>query len=718
MTSTSKRRARKGRTTCVRPPSSVTRPSTRLACSGQVPLSSDAQRSTFNAQRASHAPRLVQDDPYLAPYADSIARRVQLTKETETRLTGGKMTLADFAAGHEYFGLHKQGEAWVLREWAPNATAITLVGTFSQWREDPALALRRLNDDGVWELRLGAGALAHGDLYRLRMHWPGGGGDRLSAYARRVVQDERTKIFNAQIWAPEKPYHWQHTFRRSGGCRTPLIYEAHVGMAQEEGKVGTYREFKEKILPRIVTAGYNTIQLMAVQEHPYYGSFGYHVTNYFAASSRFGTPDELKELVDAAHAAGIAVIMDLIHSHAARNEVEGLSRFDGTLFQFFHEGPRGVHDLWDSRCFDYGKPQVLHFLLSNCRFWLDEYRFDGFRFDGITSMLYRHHGLGKAFTSYNDYFNASVDEQAIAYLTLANEVIHAVRPDALTVAEDMSGMPGLAAPIEHGGMGFDCRLAMGIPDYWIKLTKDTRDEDWPMKTLWHELTNRRRDERTISYAESHDQALVGDQTLIFRLIEREIYDHMTLGKRTLRVDRGLALHKMIRLATLATAGYGYLTFMGNEFGHPEWIDFPREGNHWSYHYARRQWRLRDDPSLVYHFLADFDKAMIELARLARLLDDPDVRLRVEHGDDKVLGFERAGLLFLFNFHPVKSYTDYPVETTPGEYRLILDSDAPFFGGHSRLAPNQTYISAPNAAGRTLLTAYLPSRTALVLQKSR
>ena len=677
-----------------------------------------ALRSAQAKEGPASTPRLVQDDPYLAPYAESIARRIQLTKEMETRLTGGKITLADFAAGHEYFGLHRQGEEWILREWAPNATAITLIGTFSQWREDFGLALHRLNDEGVWELQLPAAALAHGDLYRLRMHWHGGSGDRLSAYARRVVQDEHTKIFNAQVWAPAEPYLWQHTFRRSGGCRTPLIYEAHVGMAQEDGKVGTYREFKEKILPRIVAAGYNTIQLMAIQEHPYYGSFGYHVTNYFAASSRFGTPEELKDLVDTAHAAGLAVIMDLIHSHAARNEVEGLSRFDGTLFQFFHEGPRGIHELWDSRCFDYGKPQVLHFLLSNCRFWLDEYRFDGFRFDGITSMLYRHHGLGKAFTSYADYFNDGVDEQAVAYLTLANEVIHAVRPDALTVAEDMSGMPGLAVPVEHGGMGFDCRLAMGIPDYWIKLTKDTPDENWPMKTLWHELTNRRRDERTISYAESHDQALVGDQTLIFRLIERDMYDHMALAKRTLRVDRGLALHKMIRLATLATACYGYLTFMGNEFGHPEWIDFPREGNSWSYHYARRQWRLRDDPNLVYHFLADFDKAMIELARLARLLDDPDVCLRVEHSDDKVLGFERAGLLFLFNFHPAKSYTDYPVETTPGAYRLILDSDAPFFGGHSRLAPNQTYVAAPNAAGRTLLTAYLPSRTALVLQKTR
>jgi len=624
------------------------------------------------------------------------------------------MSLADFASGHEYFGLHFRDNEWVLREWAPNARKMRLIGAFSDWKERDDYSFSPIGAEGVWELRLPPAALNHGDLYRLHLHWPGGEGDRIPAYARRVVQDNTTKIFNAQVWAPLAPHTWQNSnYRRPP--RAPLVYEAHVGMAQEEGKVGTYGEFRGKILPRIIAAGYNTIQFMAIQEHPYYGSFGYHLTNFFAASSRFGTPEELKELVDACHSAGISVIMDLIHSHAARNEVEGLSRFDGTLYQYFHDGPRGVHDLWDSRCFDYGKPQVLHFLLSNCRFWLDEYKFDGFRFDGITSMLYYHHGLGKAFTSYADYFDGSVDEQSLVYLTLANKVIHEVRPDAMTVAEDVSGMPGLAAPRVAGGIGFDYRLAMGVPDYWIKLTKDIRDEDWHVGALWHELTNRRRDEKTISYAESHDQALVGDQTLIFRLIERDMYDHMAVDRRNLRVDRGLALHKMIRLATLATAGYGYLNFMGNEFGHPEWIDFPRTGNNWSYHYARRQWHLRDDQNLIYHFLADFDKAMIELARLTGLLEDGNLRLTVEHCDDKVLAFQRAGLIFIFNFHPDKSYTDYAVEAFANEYRLVLDTDSACFGGHNRVIPNQTYIAKINRGERAFVKVYLPSRTALVLR---
>ena len=660
-------------------------------------------------------PAILRHDPYLQPYTETIIRRIALCRETEQRLTRGKTSLADFSSGHEYFGLHFSNNEWVLREWAPNAIKINLIGQFSDWRTTDNSALSSVGSEGVWELRLPADKLKHGDLYRLHLHWPGGEGDRIPAWCRRVVQDGATKIFNAQVWRPAAAYSWRNkNYRRPE--RPPLIYEAHVGMAQEDGKVGTYMEFREKILPRIIDAGYNTIQLMAIQEHPYYGSFGYHVSSFFAASSRFGTPEELKELVDACHGAGIAVIMDIIHSHAVRNEVEGISRFDGTLYQYFHEGPRGVHELWDSRCFDYGKPQVLHFLLSNCRFWLDEYKFDGFRFDGITSMLYFHHGLGKAFTSYNDYFDHSVDEQALTYLSLANQVIHDTRPDAMTVAEDVSGMPGLAASRTDGGVGFDFRLAMGIPDHWIKLTKNMRDEDWHMGGLRHELTNHRHDEKTISYSESHDQALVGDQTLIFRLIERDMYDHMSVDRRNLRVDRGLALHKMIRLATLATAGHGYLNFMGNEFGHPEWIDFPREGNNWSYHYARRQWHLRDDPHLVYHYLADFDRAMLELAGSFKLLEHRHIKIVCEHCDDKVLAFARANLLFIFNFHPQKSYTDYALEAHAKQYRLILDTDASCFGGHNRLQANQSFFAHADPNGRVIIKTYLPSRAALVLYR--
>jgi 1,4-alpha-glucan branching enzyme len=510
-------------------------------------------------------------DPFLNSYRSDIERRISNIAKREAALIQESGNLTGFARGHSYFGLHFSENRWIFREWAPGADSISLVGDFTEWKEKSAFALKRTGGGGVWEISLPPETLKHSDLFRLFIRWPGGEGDRIPSYATRVVQDSQTLIFNAQVWSPPVPYRWKcSNFIRSNA--PPLIYETHVGMAQEEEKIGSYREFTDKILPRIISSGYNMIQLMAIQEHPYYGSFGYQVSSFFAASSRFGTPEELKELIDSAHSAGIAVTMDIIHSHAVCNEVEGLSRFDGTLHQYFHNGPRGIHSAWNSRCFDYGKTQVLHFLLSNCMYWLEEYKFDGFRFDGVTSMLYLNHGLEKSFTSYEDYFGENVDEDALTYLALANKLVHDIRPDAVTIAEDISGMPGLAVSLSEGGFGFDYRFSMGIPDNWIRLVKDFYDEAWPTSHLWYELNNRRVEEKSISYSESHDQALVGDQSLIFRLIGSDIYEHMVIDDDNFRVDRGVALHKLIRFITLVTAGNGYLNFMGNEFGHPEWID--------------------------------------------------------------------------------------------------------------------------------------------------
>lgn len=677
--------------------------------------------TTDGRQPPSHLfERMLENDPYLQPYAHVLIRRLENIQKVEERLICDTEDLSEFAAAHEYFGLHFSGHEWVFREWAPHAGAIFLVGDMTDWQERKGFALERIDREGVWEIRLPSGVMGHGDLYRLRIHWPGGGGDRIPAYARRVVQDPDTLIFNAQVWHPPDPYVWKcRDFQMSSDAI--FVYEAHVGMAQEAERTGSFDEFTRHILPRIAAAGYNTLQLMAIQEHPYYGSFGYQVSNYFAASSRFGTPEALKELIDAAHALGLRVIMDLVHSHGVSNEVEGLSRFDGTRYQYFHEGPRGIHEAWDSRCFDYGRLQVLHFLLSNCRFWLDEYRIDGFRFDGVTSMLYLHHGLSKAFIAYDDYFDDSVDEDALTYLALANKLIHQVRPDAITIAEDISGMPGLAAPYSSGGIGFDYRFAMGVSDNWIRLVKDVPDEDWNMGHLWYELTNRRWDEKTIGYAESHDQALVGDQTLIFRLIGSDMYDSMEESCKNIKVDRGMALHKLIRFITLSTAGSGYLNFMGNEFGHPEWIDFPSEGNNWSFKYARRQWHLVDNPTLKYRFLANFDKDMISLAKRFRLLESSGPNLIYEHSEDKVIVFKRAGIIFIFNFHPARSYTDYGFEAPPGKYRMIFNSDAPEYGGHNRLLRDQyhlTLFDTSTGRERNLLSLYLPNRTALVLAPSQ
>ena len=658
------------------------------------------------------------DDPWLDPFLSQIQQRADHIDYLENHLTGGSITLNEFSNAHEYYGLHLRDDQWIFREWAPNATAIYLVGDFSDWQQRDEFALHYGDSNGVWEIRLPTDKLKHGNLYKLKIYWPGGEGERLPAYLRRAVQDPDTHIFTAQVWHPETPYVWKFPDPVKP-INAPLIYESHIGMALEDAKVSSYLEYKEKVLPRIVEMGYNTVQFMGIMEHPYYGSFGYHVSNFFAASSRFGTPEELKELIDACHEAGLAVIMDLIHSHSVKNEEEGLSRFDGTAYQYFHEGDRGVHDAWDSRCFDYGKTEVLHFLLSNARYWLDEFNFDGYRFDGITSMLYHHRGLGTTFTDYSTYFDGSVDMDAFAYLALSNKLIHEVRPNAITVAEDVSGMPGLGAEQKDGGCGFDYRLAMGVPDCWFKLASDTPDEEWNMHWLYHELTSHRADEQVISYVESHDQALVGGKTFIFELIDKEMYYSMHKDSQNLIVDRGLALHKMARLATLGAAAHGYLNFMGNEFGHPEWIDFPREGNNWSYQYARRQWNLRDDPTLKFHYLADFDKALVNLVCNHDVIGTAPATFRLINEGDKIMAFERGNLLYCLNFHPNQSFPDYPVDATPGKYRLLLNTDAPEFGGHDLIQGEQVFQTQAFNDGendRSQINTYIPARTGLVFER--
>ena len=666
---------------------------------------------------------LIKNDPWLAPFEQAIEGRHQHVLEKEAELTKkGAISLTEFASGYQYFGMHRSRKEWVFREWAPNATEMYLIGDFSEWKCLPEFKLKRLRrSNGVWEIVLPLSMLNHGDLYKLHITWDKGCGERIPSYADRVVQDPTTHIFSAQIWAPEEPYRFRKRVFRAK--TDPLmIYECHIGMAQEEERVGSYKEFREKILPRVVADGYNCIQIMAIQEHPYYGSFGYHVSNFYAPSSRFGTPDELKELIDEAHRQGVAVIMDIVHSHAVKNEMEGLGNFAGDPYQYFYTGERREHPAWDSLCFDYGKNEVIHFLLSNCRYWMEEYHFDGFRFDGVTSMLYYSHGLGEAFCNYADYFNGRQDDNAICYLTLANKLIHEVNSKAITIAEEVSGMPGLAAPIEDGGYGFDYRMAMNIPDYWIKTIKEKRDEDWKPSSLFWEVTNRRADEKTISYAESHDQALVGDKTLIFRLIDADMYWHFKKGDENGCVHRGIALHKMIRLLTASTINGGYLNFMGNEFGHPEWIDFPREGNGWSHKYARRQWNLVDNQELCYHYLGDFDKAMIHMLTASRNIQKSGV-VEIWHNDgDQVLAYRRNDLIFVFNFSPTRSFTDYGFLVPRGAYDVVLNTDNKAFGGFGFSDDSVTHFTCPDPMykkeKKEWLKLYIPARSAVVLKRRK
>ncbi|MBR6564923.1 MAG: alpha amylase C-terminal domain-containing protein [Clostridia bacterium] len=651
-------------------------------------------------------------DPYLMPYKDDLDLRVKLYKDKRKELFG-KQSIVDFADGYKYFGFHRTENGWVYREWAPAAERMYLTGDFNNW-DLQACEMNRL-ENGVFEIYLdGKDALKVGQRVQAVIIHNGNLLRRIPTYATRVVQDWVDHSWCAEIEDTFEAYPW--TDEGFKPDKTPFIYECHIGMAGEEGKVSTYNEFTDNILPRIKAAGYNTIQIMAIMEHPYYGSFGYQVSNFFAASSRFGRSYELKRLINTAHSMGIAVLLDVVHSHAVKNTNEGLNEFDGTVYQFFHEGGKGDHSAWGTKLFNYGKNEVLHFLLSNIKYWMEVYHFDGFRFDGVTSMLYHDHGLGSAFMDYSMYFSMNTDTEAVTYLQLANELIHKINKNALSIAEDMSGMPGMCLPIKDGGIGFDFRLSMGVPDLWIKFIKEWRDEDWDLGKLWYELNSRRPQEKNIGYCESHDQALVGDKTIIFRLCDAEMYTSMQKFGGSAIVDRGIALHKMIRLITASLSGEGYLNFMGNEFGHPEWIDFPREGNGWSYHYCRRQWSLVDNENLRYCELDRFDKAMINLLKTAKLLKAKPEYDYIHH-DNKVLTYIKGNYVFAYNFNPTQSFEGFFIPVSKeGTYKVVLSSDDGAFGGQDRVDTEYKYQAVRYEDGTCGFKCYLPSRTATVFKK--
>ncbi|KAI9785487.1 MAG: alpha-1,4-glucan branching enzyme [Geoglossum umbratile] len=667
---------------------------------------------------------VVQLDSWLEPYKDALRSRYNKAQSWIKKIGETEGGLENFSKGFERFGfnVHENGDITYC-EWAPNAVEADLIGDFNSWSRE--VTPMRKNDFGVWEVTLpaknGKPAIPHNTKVKISMVTPTGERiERLPAWITRVTQElSVSPVYDAVFWNPPKAERYIFKNARPPKPKSLRVYEAHVGISTPELKVGTYKEFTKNMLPRIKYLDYNVIQLMAIMEHPYYASFGYQVTSFFAASSRYGTPDDLKELVDAAHGMGITVLLDVVHSHACKNVLDGLNLFDGTDHLYFHEGEKGRHELWDSRLFNYGNHEVLRFLLSNLRFWTDEYQFDGFRFDGVTSILYTHHGIGTGFSGgYHEYFGPGVDEEGVVYLMLANEMLHRLYPDCITIAEDVSGMPALCLALSLGGVGFDYRLAMAIPDMWIKLLKEKKDDEWDIGAICFTLTNRRHGEKTIGYAESHDQALVGDKSILMWLCDKELYTHMsTLTEFTPIIERGLGLHKLIRLITHGLGGEGYLNFEGNEFGHPEWLDFPRAGNNNSFLYARRQFNLIDDHLLRYKFLNEFDAMMQRTEEKHGWLHAPQAYISLKHEGDKVVVFERAGLLWVFNFHPTNSFADYRIGVEQsGTYRIVLNSDNPNFGGLGRIDENTRFFTtAFEWNGRKNYTqVYIPTRTAMVL----
>lgn len=666
---------------------------------------------------------IIDKDSWLEPVESEINYRHDLYLNQLYEIEQSAGSLSDFANAHRFFGWQRDeaNKGWWFREWLPEAYEVYIFGDFNDWDRNDLPLMK--GENGVWSIFLYDGEfhITHGSLYKMLVVGANGTLERLPAYCRRAVQDEVTKDFTAQFWNPADKFDWTGDGFDCAALDSLCIYECHIGMAQEREGIGTYNEFTDNVLPRIKSDGYNTIQIMGIAEHPYYGSYGYHVSNFFAPSSRFGTPEELKRLIRTAHEMNIAVVMDVVHAHYVKNVNEGINELDGSDHCYSPAGDAGYQKYWDSKTFDYGKREVMHFLLSNLKYWIEEFHFDGFRFDGVTSMIYHHHGYTE-FDSREKFFDESVNRVALTYLTLANSLVHQIAPSAVTIAEDVSGMPGMCIAIDQGGVGFDYRLAMAIPDFWIKMLKEIPDEQWNIWDIWNIMTNRLPDVGTVAYCESHDQAMVGDKTIAFRLMDKAMYTDMNVESANILIDRGMSLHKMIRLATISLGGQAYLNFMGNEFGHPEWIDFPRLGNDWSYHYARRQWSLADNRLLRYHLLGQFDKAMLNvIMRFGVMRSGYAYNLAMDE-QNKIMVFSHDDLLFVFNWNPQRSIPDYIIHTgKAGTYRMILSTDEERFGGQGRedsTVEHFTYARKDDdGQTRNYMKIYTVSRTATVYKRS-
>eukprot|EP00002_Diphylleia_rotans_P001391 TRINITY_DN10782_c0_g1_i1.p1 TRINITY_DN10782_c0_g1~~TRINITY_DN10782_c0_g1_i1.p1 ORF type:complete len:499 (+),score=71.59 TRINITY_DN10782_c0_g1_i1:43-1539(+) len=441
---------------------------------------------------------VVGEDPSLVRHADDIWRRFNSYHERKVAIEEEFGSLENFALGHNYFGFTRHPQGILFREWLPGAVAVHLFGDFNHWdRKSHPLVQDETNVYSILipYLSDGKSPIPHGSKVKLCIRTLSGDYvDRLPAYIRKTTQEPGRPYLDGVFWDPDTPFHWKYS--KPPKPSSLRIYEAHIGMSSQSPKIASYRYFEEHMLPRIKALHYNVVQLMGIMEHSYYASFGYQVTNFFAISSRFGTPEDLKSLIDKAHSLGICVLLDIVHSHASPNTIDGLNMIDGSDSAYFHSGSRGLHKLWKSKLFDYGKDKVVRFLLSNIRFYLEEYRFDGFRFDGVTSMIYRNHGIDTNFTGEHwQYAESKLDNEALVYLMLANELVHSLDPGAITIAEDVSGFPTICRPVHLGGVGFDYRLMMSLPDLWKHAVKSNVEFYCSVNQIWAALTNRRKNEK-------------------------------------------------------------------------------------------------------------------------------------------------------------------------------------------------------------------------------
>ena len=666
---------------------------------------------------------IINQDHSLKPFELEIKERMELYKEKLNEIKNKEKSLENIAKSYKSMGINLMPNGDIkYREYAPGAKGISLFGEFNNWNKEQFWAKK--DKFGFWELIIpnenGAPKIQHGQIVKVNVVLEDGNWmERNPIWSHYLIQNKESIILENIFWNPEIKYKWKYPQKHIKKPESLRIYEVHIGLSSFDPKINSYKEFADTILPRVKKTGYTAIQFMAIMEHAEYASFGYHVNYLFAISSRFGTPEEFMYLIDKCHENGLFVIMDIIHSHASPNVNDGFNYWDGTDHLYFHGGNLGNHVQWNSKLYNYSSYETLRLLLSNCAYYIKEYRIDGFRFDCVTSMLYSHHGIDYNFTgNYKEYFNEFFNLESSVYLMLANSLIHKLNPEAITIAEDFSGTPGLCRPVEEGGLGFDYKLNMKICDKWKQYLLYKKDEEWNIEDIIYTLKNRRYKEKNISYCESHDQSFVGNCSLSSLLFSSERFWNMSNNSpETPVIGRGISLHKMIRLLTFALGGEGYLSFMGNEFGCPDSLDFPKKENRFSYSHSRRRWDLCDNKDLRYRFLYKWEIIMNILEEIFHFIESEEEYISTKHEDDKVIVFEKGVLLFIFNFHPVKDFQDYQIGTKWGTpHKIILDSDEKRFMGKGRLNHTSSYSTVKKSFKNRPYNMKLdmPSRTCMIL----
>jgi 1,4-alpha-glucan branching enzyme len=602
---------------------------------------------------------------------------------------------------HHCFGAHVARHRGVagtyFAVWAPSAHDVSVVGDWNGWSDPNALSPR--GSSGIWEAFVPGVTAGQRYKYRVRTR----SGELLEKADPLGRLHEVPPNTASVVWSGGYEWNdreWMQRRRQTAELTSPIsIYECHLGSwrrAPEDGNRSlTYRELAPLLADHLSGLGFTHVELMPVMEHPFFGSWGYQVTGYFAPSSRHGTPDDLKFLIDTLHQRGIGVILDWVPSHFP-NDPHGLYRFDGTHL-YEHEDPRqGYHPHWTSAIFNYGRHEVKSFLLSSAIFWLEELHADGLRVDGVASMLYLDYGRNEGEWIPNRHGgNENID--AVELLRALNEAVYREQPDVQTIAEESTAWPGVSRPTYLGGLGFGLKWDMG----WMHDTLAYLERD-PVHRRHHhnELTFRGvyQFHENFVLALSHDEVTHGKGSLI--------------GKMP-----GDAWQKRANLRLLFAYQWTMpgkkLIFMGSEFG---------------------QWREWDhDGSLDWHLLGDSDHARLALtvgelnrlyrqrAALHRHDCDPSGFAWIVGNDDanSVLAYERRSeddaAVVVLNFTPVPRSNYRLGVPRPGRWREALNTDAVDLGGSGQGNGGVVAAHPVGAHGRPFsLNLTLPPLGALIL----